>query len=96
MGTGAAVSFTDPIAPWVTEPLPGEPIPLPVVILAALAYTALNLRDIGWCEDCGLLLCPDHRADEAFAAACEAVYAQVAAVSTEWADLAISIEAGMN
>jgi hypothetical protein len=67
-----------------------------MVLLAALAYTALNLRDIGWCEDCGVLLCPDHRADDALAATCEAAYAQVAAGSAEWADLAITLQAGMN
>jgi hypothetical protein len=93
------VSFSGPEAPWTVPAPPGEPIPMWMVIAAALAYTTYDIReriDTGDCGDCGVLLCADHRADAGFAAACQAVYAQVAAGSPEWADLAISLEAGMN
>jgi hypothetical protein len=67
-----------------------------MVLLAALAYTALDLRDTGHCRDCGVLLCADHRRDAELAGQCEAAYAQVAAGSPDWAMLAITLQAGMN
>jgi hypothetical protein len=90
------VSFTDPQAPWVTQPAPGEPVPLRMVLLAALAYTALDLRDTGQCDFCGLMLCAGHRSDAELAATCEAAYAQVAAGPADWAMLAITLQAGLN
>jgi hypothetical protein len=45
------VSFTDPQAPWVTQPPPGEPVPLRMILLAALAYAALDLREVKDCDD---------------------------------------------
>jgi hypothetical protein len=67
-----------------------------MILLAALAYTVLEHRDIGDCRNCGLMLCDDHRTDVAFADQCEAAYAQVAAGSADWAMLAITLQAGMN
>jgi hypothetical protein len=67
-----------------------------MILLAALAYAALDLREVKDCDDCGLLLCADHRSDAELAGTCEAAYAQVAAGSADWAMLAITLNAGMN
>ena len=91
------MSFTDPEAPWTVPPPPGERTPLWMVLAAACADTALRHREkVKDCKVCGLLICDDHRDDDAFADLCEDAYTQVAAGSAEWADLAITLQAGMN
>ena len=86
--------LTDPGAP--PPPRPATPT-LEQYILAALAATALDLRDPGDCTAChGGELCPDHEADADDAAAYEAAYMQVAAGSAAYADFTIGLQARLN
>ena len=88
------MSWPDLMTPWAGAPAPD---PLRITILGALAYTVLAWRDHGACADCQPgHECPDHAADTAAAAVCEAAYMQVAAGTTAWCDLAVKLISEMN
>ena len=74
-------------------------LPLRELILSALAEAFITRRTaIGFCADCTLdgRPCPDHRLDQDLARQYDAAYAQVAAGSTAWCDLAVKLISEMN